>query len=274
VDGVPDGCEVSGAACSFPVSPAGNTTGAADSYFTGPPDGVYLGLGGQIVTYSFECLVFDGPGADVTVYEVDSGSAEFSLMDVLVSMDGLSFVSVKQTEGSAIRIPGDESYTNISFARSYDLGITGRPWIRFLRIDGNGTGAAGGYTGFDLDAVGAIRIPFDCDANGIPDACDPDTDVDGVVDGCDLCPGTVLGVSVDSNGCPPLIACDSDRDGDVDTADMAAFESRACGPGVLCLGDCSSVDFDADFDVDQADFAVCQACFSGVGVPAAAPCRR
>ncbi|MGQ9652129.1 MAG: hypothetical protein ACUVXJ_18690 [Phycisphaerae bacterium] len=273
---LPDECE-SGEApfvCRFPTALAENTTGGADAIFTGPPDDVFYGLGGQVVTYSFDCLVFDGPGADVTVYEADGGSAEFGLMDVLVSMDGLLFISVKQTEGSAIRIPGDESYTNISFARSYDLGITGWPWIRFLRIDGNGTGAAGGSTGFDLDAVGAIHIPLDCDANGIPDACDPDTDVDGVVDGCDFCPNTVSGLSVDSSGCPPLIACDDDRDGDVDTADMAAFESRVSGPGVFCIGDCTRVDFDADFDVDQADFAVCQTCFSGVGVPAAADCLR
>jgi hypothetical protein len=29
---------------------------------------------------------------------------------------------------------------------------------------------------------------FDCNTNNVPDACEPDSDVDGAIDGCDLCP--------------------------------------------------------------------------------------
>ena len=41
----------------------------------------------------------------------------------------------------------------------------------------------------------------DCNGNRMPDSCDPDSDGDNVTNACDLCPGTIPGMSVDR--CPP-----------------------------------------------------------------------
>ncbi len=49
----------------------------------------------------------------------------------------------------------------------------------------------------------------DCDGNAIPDECEPDADVDGVPDACDLCPGTLPATTVDATGCPPGFSCSS-----------------------------------------------------------------
>ena len=138
-----------------------NTTGFPASSFIGPPDDTFLGLGGQIVTFQFENVhILDGPGGDFNVYEVDFGGVEFASIDVLVSQDGLSFVSVKASEGPVVRIPGDKTHGNDAFARSYDLAVSGFEAVQFVKIDGVGTGAAGGTNGFDLDAIGAVNLGF------------------------------------------------------------------------------------------------------------------
>src|SRR3954462_7638566 len=67
-----------------------------DSVFTGAPNDVAGSIGGQIVTYDVGAqglLVYDGRGVDFNVYEVDFGVVEFAAIDVLVSLDGLSFTS-------------------------------------------------------------------------------------------------------------------------------------------------------------------------------------
>ena len=55
-----------------------------------------------------------------------------------------------------VAIVGDELHGNPSFAKSFDLGAMAL--ARYIRIDGNGTGAAGGTNAFDLDAIGAINL--------------------------------------------------------------------------------------------------------------------
>ena len=39
----------------------------------------------------------------------------------------------------------------------------------------------------DLDDIASVTSP-DCNNNGIPDECEPDSDGDGAIDGCDACP--------------------------------------------------------------------------------------
>lgn len=140
----------------FSATISENTTGVADTTFSGAPDDIFYGIGGQVVTYDFGSFrVTNGTGADFNVYEVDWGTSEFGLIDVLVSTDGTNYVSVKSSEGSIIRLEGDSTHGSDKFARSYDLGSLGE--IQFLRIDGTGTGKSGETAGFDLDAVGAVN---------------------------------------------------------------------------------------------------------------------
>jgi hypothetical protein len=150
----------------FPSMLSGNTTGFADSLFTGAPDGSsanngvnWVGIGGQTVTFDFGLdRVDDGAGQDFNVYEVNYGSPEFGLITVAVSIDGSTFFDISASAGAWIDLDGDEAHGVAGFARSYDLDGSGLAQARFVRIDGNGTGAAGGTNAFDLDAIGAANF--------------------------------------------------------------------------------------------------------------------
>jgi len=232
---VPDECDmaVGGGGCSFPLFLSENTTGAADSRFLGPPDDIHYGLGGQIVTYEFDCgFVYDGPGLDVTVYELDSGTPEFNLVDVLVSEDGVSFVSVKATETTAVNIPGDDQHGANTYARSYDLDGSGVVLVRYVRLDGSGSGSAGSSTGFDLDAIGVInKLGRDCDSSGTLDLCEGLNDCDGnfLPDVCEI----VLTGDCNTNGVPDDCdlagaGTDCNHNGLLDECDIAAGTSLDC----------------------------------------------
>ncbi|AXI54127.1 hypothetical protein C1J05_06150 [Sulfitobacter sp. JL08] len=120
-----------------------------------------VGIGGQIVEYDFgDNRIIDGDGGDFNVYEANWGGAEFSLISVFVSLDGENYYDVTASEAAAVvDLNGDESWgTDFSFARSYDLSGSSLSEARFIKIDGNGEGLAGGCcTGFDLDAVGGVN---------------------------------------------------------------------------------------------------------------------
>jgi len=144
------------AAPIFPATLSGNTTGFPASVFVGAPDDNFVGLGADEVTYDFgpDFRVVNRPGfVDINVYEVDWGGPEFTLMDILVSADNITFVSIKASETALVRILGDSTHGNDAFGRSYDLGAF--PSVRYVRIDGTGSGRAGENYGFDLDAIGA-----------------------------------------------------------------------------------------------------------------------
>ncbi len=216
-NGIPDECELS----RFPGILAENTTGQVDSRFTGPPDDVlFSGIGGQIVTYDFGApRIFDLDGPEFNVYELDRGEVEFDAIDVLVSADGVEFFSVEASEGPVVRVCGDGAHGDDAFARSYDLGQSGLTAVRFIRIDGDGDGPGGDDYGFELDAIGAINRPGDCNDNGLLDECDcRDLDGDNDVDLEDLALllgnyGTITGATYEDGN--------FDCDGDVDLADLA-----------------------------------------------------
>ena len=66
---------------------------------------------------------------------------------------------------------------------------------------------------------------------GLVDACDPDDDGDGVLDGADSCPSSPIQVDTDGDGL--LNGCDADDDGDgvPDTADALPGDRRTwAGP--------------------------------------------
>jgi len=255
-NGVPDACDLAATAsgCSFPAALADNSTGTDDSVFLGPPDDVYYGLGGQVVTYELDCgWIVDDAGPDFVVYEVDTGSAEFGSVDVLVSDDGVDFVSVKSSELAAIAIPGDEMHGNASFARSYDLGPSGLAVARFVRLDGNGSGPAGTGTGFDLDAIGiANKIGHDCDADGTLDVCQglADCNADGIPESCEVAAG---------------IVDDCDMNGTADTCDTLGGTGDCDGDSVpdSCELDCNGNTVPDDCDILSMTSGDC----NGNGVP-------
>ena len=112
------------AASGFGTLLSQNETIAPDSRFLGAPDDAYLALGGKQVTYDFGVGgVINRTGAvDFNVYEVDAGSPEFTSVTVLVSVDGSRFESVSASATAVVRIVGDGTHGNNSFARSFDLG--------------------------------------------------------------------------------------------------------------------------------------------------------
>ena len=135
-----------------------NTTGGADRIFLGPPDDIDMGIAGCILTYDFDPhRLVDGPGPDLSVYEIDQGNPEFGRLDVLVSADGVEFHSIARTESHLVRIPGDDMHRNDTFGRSYDLAPSGLQEVRYVRVTTTvGTPDFHG-AGFDLDAVGAVH---------------------------------------------------------------------------------------------------------------------
>ncbi len=286
-DGVPDGCDTcvgfddfldcnnNGVAddCELQVDPSGfaallsdNTTGFADSNFIGVPDDTFVGIGGQTVEFDFSNLpIVDGPGPDFSVYEVDFGNAEFSSVDILVSSDGVNYLSLRFFASPAVPIAGDTAHGSASFARSYDLSIVGLSTARYIRIVGDGDGPAGTTTGFDLDAVGAIHLAAsaDCNANNIPDTCDPDADGDDVPDICDVCPGFDDKFDSDGdeipNGCDTCAggwaSGDADGNGIVNVDDYAEYNACLQGPNFGTGDGCECFDFDIDGDIDLRDYA-------------------
>jgi hypothetical protein len=133
-----------------------NTTAAADSRFLGAPDNNFIGIADNTITYDFGAFeVFDGPGADIIVYEVDSGGAESTVV-VSVSQNGSDF-SVDLALTSGVDIPGDGGEGTGPFARALDLAGSGFEFARFVRVRGPGPGAPPS-PGFDLDAIGLVNF--------------------------------------------------------------------------------------------------------------------
>ena len=143
----------------WPGRLAENTTLGPDRVFLGPPDDIDHGISGRLVTYDFApCLVIDGPGADLSVYERDEGNVEFKYIDVLVSADGVEYHSIGNTRENLVRIPGDEVHDKDKYGRSYDLSGTGLSAVRFVRVVDSTLGWRYRAAGFNLDAIGAIHF--------------------------------------------------------------------------------------------------------------------
>lgn len=144
---------------NFPTLLADNTTDGPDARFLGAPDDLYWGLSNRWVTFDFgDFQALNRPGAvDLNVYEYNTSVVEFTLVTVLVSQDGLSFVDIKASETAVVDIPGDEAHGSTNYARSYDFGAL--PWVRYVRLHGlSSSGPGGQNVGFDLDAIGAHAV--------------------------------------------------------------------------------------------------------------------
>lgn len=124
--------------------------------------------------------------------------------------------------------------------------------LEFNRADGtpvdrdpNTPGTQAVFAGVNSPSYLAfMSLPGDCDNNGIPDGCDPDTDGDGWPDGCDNCPTVANPDQADSNSdgigdaCqPPKVMAVVSRKAhgdngefDIDIKISGAIECRQNGP--------------------------------------------
>lgn len=84
----------------------------------------------------------------------------------------------------------------------------------------------------------------DCDRNMVPDECDDDTDGDGVIDGCDLCPNDPNKIIPRVCGCG-VPDVDTDSDSVLDCLDGCPEDSNKIAPGVC---GCGVLDTDTDLD--------------------------
>ncbi|MHC4089168.1 MAG: FG-GAP repeat protein, partial [Planctomycetota bacterium] len=149
---LPDECE------PFPTALSQNTSGEPDDIFLGPPDDVWLSIGSDLVEYDLgDLLVVDGEGPDLSVYEFETGQAEFELIDVQLSEDGEHFVSVGEPSQPVVRLPGDGARGVNKYIRSYDLAGTGLTEARYARVVGLGDGYGDDGPGFELDAIGVVN---------------------------------------------------------------------------------------------------------------------
>lgn len=131
----------------FRTTLSGNTTSVADASFVGAPDDSYggLGTGGSVASGLGDYRVVDGGGGDFNVYEVDSGSPEFTLLRVEVSADGINFVDISNTQAAKVNISSDQLHGDASFAQSYQLAGSGL--IEKARLCAKFTGTGGGTPG-------------------------------------------------------------------------------------------------------------------------------
>jgi len=135
--------------------------------------------------------------------------------------------------------------------RTHSLLVNGTPVSRIASITSFGEDACGEiyicthFAGavYKLTPVGGVA---DCNANTVPDPCEPDCNQTGVPDDCEtITPG------------------DFDADGEVTSADAAGLVECLAGPEVApapqsseCVAACLvAFDFDADGDIDLRDFA-------------------
>ena len=126
-------------------------------------------------------------------------------------------------------------------------------------------------------------VSTDCNANAVPDECEPDCNLNGVPDDCDVTNGAsgdcnangvpddceiAIDPSVDFNrdGVPDECGVPGDFDGDrdVDLADVIAFgECFRGAERAFLFTECQAFDFDFDGNIDLADFVAMQAAFTG-----------
>jgi Thrombospondin type 3 repeat len=115
---------------------------------------------------------------------------------------------------------------------------------------------------YNLDGT-SLGSSQDCDANGIPDECETDSDGDLVIDPCDNCPDQPNQNQEDCDGDELGNVCDDDIDGDgiANDSDVCDYTPADGHAGVLRDSTHPSYgsllcDLDGDCDCDLADWAV------------------
>lgn len=179
---------------------------------------------GNTVDYFLHALFVDDSGAPA----IAAGSAQL--------LSGTNYLGV-QTAGWAIIFP-KASNVVASLAYAVPAGaaarhlVTGLPAGKNVSVSTNGTlicvtgAGTGGCVEFDVAAQNGVTVSVssaDADADGIPDAADPDDDNDGMPD-----------VWETSNGLNPLSAADANADADGDgMSNLAEYIAGTNPTGVL-----------------------------------------
>lgn len=153
-------------------------------------------------------------------------------------------LDVPADEGGGLYIGQFTINSNDPDTAAFDFQINAT--VDLLDCNSNGTADP-------LDISGGASS--DCDSNGTPDDCQLDTDGDGTIDVCDLCP-------LDPNkNAPGVCDCgiadtDSDGDGTPDCNDLCPDNPDKTAPGECACNPtpCDQDDMDTnDFDTNDAD---------------------
>jgi len=190
----------------FKIGGGGGADGMAFVLFNADLFGDDIGFGefgnGQPFVVSFNTYAFaPGRGNNVTLI-----SNNVTLADVLLAAP----LNDEQWQHASITFDGSAATVRITDGS----GQTTTP-IDAVAVPGfnpiHARYAFGARTGGVTDEHRVDNVYFqtldqtsDCDANGVPDACeggDGDSDADGVNDVCDICADTVSGTTVNSLGC-------------------------------------------------------------------------
>jgi Thrombospondin type 3 repeat len=210
------------------------------------------------VSVSYSCVQggFAGPGnIDSNPLFVDAGTGDLRLQQGSPCIDGGDNAGLP---ADVLDVDGDGDTVELipldhaSGARRIDDGAV---------VD-TGSGSP------PIVDMGAYEALGDCDSNGVPDHIDPDTDADGVIDGCDLCPGFNDGVDTDGDGVPDgCDVCpggddnvDTDGDGVADFCDPCPLDNPddadadgVCNSDDICPGFDDVIDTDGDGVPDGCD---------------------
>ena len=154
--------------------------------------------------------------------------------------------------------PCIDAGNNSAFPDNIDKDCDG--WPRFLddpatTDTGSGTppiidmGAAEYYVDCNENGIPdvvdvAVGTSADCDENGVPDECELDSDVDGLIDACDLCPHDRNKTEPGACGCGTPDT-DTDEDGVPDCIDGCPEDCDKTEPGAC---GCGTPDKDTDGD--------------------------
>lgn len=122
------------------------------------------------------------------------------------------------------------------------------------------TGAVNNEHRVDNVWFAITSLTNDCDANLVPDDCDPDDDGDGVPNACDACPGFDDFADADGDGlpdgcdaCPNRATGDIDSDGLVDANDAPMFVSLLLDSSSASDDEFCAADVNQDGAVDGLD---------------------
>ncbi len=132
-------------------------------------------------------------------------------------------------------------------AVAYSATFNGEQDVYFLRVgDCNQNGVH--------DSIDAGATSTDCNANAVPDECEPDCNGNGTADGCDIAGGT----SGDCNGNALPDECEPDCNGNgaPDVCDIAGGASSDCNGNVLpdeCDAAAGAEDCNSDGLIDECD---------------------
>jgi hypothetical protein len=170
----------------------------------------------------------------------DAAGADSGAAYVYIRSGGVWTQRVKLTASDTVA--GDR--LGISVSLSGDTAIVG------ANLDDDAGSSSGSAYIFDTN---------DCNANGMLDACEPDSDGDGLINGCDNCPSAANADQADSDGDGVGDACDNcpsdvnpgQEDADVDTigdpcdncpavANAGQEDCDDDGIGDACEVDCNS----------------------------------